>query len=229
MLRRGWILLAAPLLIPVALTGSAEAAPPSVTVTKVGGIVLVQDFANHKLALAISGREIFSQAPITVTTPSECSKPFFDGVNFRTTCSSTPLNPINIWSVAAGNQDDTVIALPNVGSIIVVGQNGNDTLVAGSTASGATIEGGDGHDKLTLLASGGGRIARGQAGNDTVTGSPQQGDKLFGGGGADTINAKDGQGDNVDCGEGDGAVDTVTMDFAPIGDGNQHCNKDIRK
>ncbi len=214
-----------------AVAPAAHAANPTITVSMVGGIVHVTDSPNHAALIAISGQELASSVPIDDRTPNECTRPTFDGAAFHTTCVNTSLDPLNLWQLDLGNENDLLWA-STTGSLLVDGGKGSDTLIGESRNGGVNLIGGDGADMLTLGVSAGIGGLRGGPGNDVLNGGPNAGDQLFGGGGADTINAKDGKADSIDCGQNDNAVDTVNMDFgsgALPGDGNQFCQQDIRR
>jgi Ca2+-binding RTX toxin-like protein len=117
--------------------------------------------------------------------------------------------------LAGGPGDDlfTVYANLDEGNSTLIGNGGNDKLIAGDYQD--TLDGGPGNDVLT-----------GGLGNDTITGGPGQ-DTISGDAtastcglysykipfGNDTINARDGEADQVDCGVGQDTaiVDTVDV------------------
>jgi hypothetical protein len=117
--------------------------------------------------------------------------------------------------LAGGPGDDlfTVYANLDEGNSSLIGNGGNDKLIAGDYQD--TLDGGPGNDVLT-----------GGLGNDTITGGPGQ-DTISGDAtgstcglysckipfGNDTINARDGELDQIDCGVGQ---DTAIVDAVDV-------------
>ena len=135
--------------------------------------------------------------------------------------------------VDASDGDDTVSILD--GSASVDGRLGNDVIRGGPDDD--VLHGGPGYDKLI---SGRGKGAAhdelyGDDGNDTLIGGRSQDildggpglDVLTPGGARDTINARDGEADEVDCG-GDNAVADV-LHFDPGVDKLFHCGAEVKK
>jgi Ca2+-binding RTX toxin-like protein len=89
----------------------------------------------------------------------------------------------------------------------LLGLAGNDTLFGRAGAD--TLRGGVGKD--ALLGEAGADALYGDAGNDTITGGAGR-DRIFGGVGNETINALDGEIDDVDCGAGRDAVRADKLD-----------------
>jgi hypothetical protein len=118
-------------------------------------------------------------------------------------------------TLAGGPGDDvfTVYANLDEGNSTLIGNGGNDKLIAGDYQD--ALDGGPGNDVLT-----------GGLGNDTITGGPGQ-DTISGDAtastcglysckipfGNDTINARDGEPDQIDCGVGQ---DTAIVDAIDV-------------
>jgi Thrombospondin type 3 repeat len=108
-----------------------------------------------------------------------------------------PLGGVQRVRVDLGEREDTVtVSVPVATSVL--GGSGADMLSAGP--AGDELSGGEGND--TADGGGGGDVLAGDEGVDT----------LAGGGGADRIVARDGEADDVACGEGDDTVDADTFD-----------------
>lgn len=95
------------------------------------------------------------------------------------------------------------------GEDMIFGEQGDDSLVGGGRKD--TIKGGDGND--TIVGGPGADSLEGEDGNDMITANKGQ-DKLRGGNGADSLIAALDPDfvDDIDCGAGDGATDTVSAD-----------------
>ncbi len=224
---RGAAALAAAALVPVFGAPTAHAAQPVITVAYVSGFVMVADTLHHAATIVISGDELITPAPINLQAGSGCTTPTFDGTNFHTLCPSTAGHPVQSWVLTMSDGNDGVWANP-FASISVNGGKGDDGFAVGSIGGSVTIDGNEGADTLVLGNAPGTRTANGGAGADTIGGSALPGDRLNGGQGADTFNAKDAQIDSIDCGAGDGARDTVNMDFSPL-DTLSNCGNDTRR
>jgi Ca2+-binding RTX toxin-like protein len=111
------------------------------------------------------------------------------------------LNGFGAWDVIrAGDGNDTVNAGPgrdfvfgNFGDDLLNGDDGPDLIAAGRGVD--TVNGGEGNDRLWALA-------RADV-TGTAAGQPNEpADTVNGGPGNDRIHVRDGEADNVDCGEG---------------------------
>jgi Ca2+-binding RTX toxin-like protein len=221
-LTRSAALLAVPLLVPIlGATAAHASAAPSITIYRFPQLTYVVDSSNHAAAIAIVGDTVSTATPITLGAGSACTAPTFDGTNYHTTCAGTPM-----WDAVLGDGNDTLLADTN-GSLTASGDDGNDTMLGGSIHGSTYLTGANGDDTVALIPSASPSEAHGGAGHDTLYGSSRA-DSLFGGGGADTFNAKDGVVDHIDCGQNDGAKDTVNMDFAPR-DVLANCSSDIKQ
>lgn len=108
--------------------------------------------------------------------------------------------------VHGGDGDDRLNECSDVcagGAATFFGDAGNDTMLG--TSHGATLDGGDGDDAVTLISG--------------FPGAP--GDDIRAGAGADTVKAKQGAADTIDCGDG---VDSVSHD---LGDRLSACESDL--
>lgn len=143
-----------------------------------------------------------------------------------------------------GDGNDTIDGASYIGPPQVDGGPGSDRLTA--TGGGAVVHGGDGDDELGECSSdcaGGAAAFFGDAGNDTMVGASRgatldggegddaitliagfpgaPGNGVRAGAGADTVKAKQGAVDIIDCGDG---VDTVGHDQ---GDHLTACERDL--
>jgi hypothetical protein len=117
------------------------------------------------------------------------------------------LSATGAGAVAHGGDGDDRLhecsAVCAAGAVEFFGDAGNDTMVG--TSQGATLDGGEGHDAMTLISG-----FPGAPGNDVRAGT-----------GADTVKAKQGVVDTIDCGDG---VDAVGHD---LGDHLTACESDL--
>jgi hypothetical protein len=123
-------------------------------------------------------------------------------------CPSTAADP---WGDSPGEN-----GFPCFQTDTLSGDDGNDTLYG--AGGNDTLRGGRGKDKLTggggndALAGGDGKDSLdGGKGNDKLTGGKDV-DRFKGGSGDDSLNAKDGKKETVDCGPG--KKDKATVDKA---------------
>ena len=174
--------------------------------------------------IVIVGNVVSSAEPFA-TWPNMCTTPTPVNAVWTTTC--TPTNrPLSGWVVEGGGGDD-VIAVNTTGFANVMGNDGNDTIYAASQNSTVFAGGGPGNDTITLGHFVGSAEADGAGGQDTES-TTQGGASLNGGDGPDTIHAfgNGAPGDQIDCGNPDGATDTV---YADPSDTINHCTGDIVK
>jgi len=123
----------------------------------------------------------------------------------------------NNSTIVGGSEDDLITINTSIAITggRVNGQNGDDTITVTQmgAAATATIYGGQGNDTLTYANVAGTNVVRfsGDLGNDTIDGNNQAvniaGDRLFGGGGNDSINGESGA-DTLSGGDG---VDTFVF------------------
>lgn len=202
----GVAVLVAALALPAA-AGASTASRSGATITITGGaetnqISLPDGYLLHIEDLA----GITAAGDCTQVTPTKANcGPTGNGITVvvnlgdgNDTFSWTVGETFGSLNLDGGPGDDTIVGTSNPDTIN--GGEGNDTIDA--IAGNDTVDGGPGNDKL-----------KGAGGDDTVTGGPGR-DSLSGDGeafaigndGNDTIEARDGEGDQVTCGLGADAV-----------------------
>ncbi|MBJ7331525.1 MAG: hypothetical protein JHC95_16650, partial [Solirubrobacteraceae bacterium] len=170
------------------------------------------------LKITKSGLNITFEDPNQVITPTDASCVSINAHKVR--CDSKEgFAEGQIEGVQAylDQGDDEALVLASDGiSVLVDGEEGDDELTSGDARH--SLLGGDGED--TLLGNGGNDLLQGNAGPDHIVPGAGE-DEVYGGPAADTIEAKDGQVDDIDCGSG---LDTFSADASDVKSGCELAN-----
>ncbi|MEN0013901.1 MAG: hypothetical protein AAGC46_11085 [Solirubrobacteraceae bacterium] len=205
---------------------SPAAAQAATTVSIVGGAVTIAGDDTASVIRApyssIGQLEIQDTSGAAVVPGTGCA-PEGGSPSWVTCGPATAVRSITV-SLGGGDDDYKWAITEDVPQTVDAGE-GNDTVETGNGKD--VVNGGPGNDDLTggrgddIMDGGAGDdTVDGWDGNDTITGGPGR-DKLLGDGGtlyyggSDTIYARDGEGDQVDCGGGADlaqidALDTVS-------------------
>jgi Ca2+-binding RTX toxin-like protein len=236
------ILAAATLALPLALAGTASAAPTHIPKTATGLNVQAASGTENHVSIVygvfeqgndgfhVDAQYVTDTAGLTVQEAEGqiCTQP----VDNRTACvdtgttagipdgeTGTGENPV----INLGDRDDTLTS-DNVGDLEVIGGSGDDNMRGGSRpvlggelGNNASVEyfRGQGGDDV-LKGFGQPDIIDGGKGNDKIDGGKGK-DDLYGGGGNDVVNARDGQRDRrINCGPGNDTVKVDKVDPDPV-------------
>lgn len=220
----------APRLVTLVLLGVLAALPQAAgasTASLSGGVLTITAGPGETNAIVLSSgnaNPLWVDDSAGVTPGAGCES----GSATRVFCFLAPagLSAASVVvSLADGNDSFTANdAGTYVTKVSADGGPGDDTIVGGD--AGDVLHGGDGNDVLggssgedQVFGEAGDDTVRGQAGADTVSGGPGldliegDGQGIYGNGGSDTIDSRDGQRDRVTCGLG---ADFVTADLIDV-------------
>jgi hypothetical protein len=221
------------LLVVLCVVGAAIPAAASASVaSRSGGTITITANPGEANAIKFTSDCCYYHAKVEdsagVTAAGECTQTSATEVD----CGSTHPNPAVVVSLGDGNDSFTANDLFEVTSYTIDGGPGDDKIAGSSSPD--VMHGGDGND--TVEGSGGDDQVYGDAGNDVVNGGTHrdfvsggpgrdqiEGDGSlynYGDGGTDTIDARDGEIDQVTCGAG---ADTVTADPNDVIEGGGEC------
>jgi hypothetical protein len=227
-LRRAVVVPLFVVLAVVSMTASASAA--SVASRSGGTITITGDAGPNTIKFA--SECCYYSAKVTdssgITAAGECTQDSATQVD----CGSTRPNPAVVVTLGDGNDSFSANDLFEVTSYTVDGGPGDDHITGSSSPD--VLHGNEGND--TVEGTGGDDMVYGDEGNDVVNGGTHR-DFVSGGpgrdqiegdgslynyndGGTDTIDARDGEIDQVTCGAG---ADSVTADSNDVIEGGGEC------
>ncbi len=213
-------LLSAPLLTlaTVVIIGAAPHAAGASTASLSAGVLTITAGPGETNAIAVTSgnaNPLWVEDSAGITPGAGCEASL--SVPTRVLCFLGPagLSAASVVvSLADGNDSFTADGAGSyVTTVSADGGPGDDTITGGS--AGDVLRGGDGNDTLggssgedQVFGEAGADTVRGHAGADTVSGGPGldliegDGQGIYGNGGSDTIDSRDGESDRVTCGLG---------------------------